>query len=176
MKQYPESHGGHEHAHRKESIDHDAMFADISATQSTALAKPFSLAVSATFHCLIGCGIGEVVGMIIAARLGLNNINSIVLSVVLGFIAGLLLGVVPLLRAQLGIKKALKTVLLAEGLSIVVMETFEVLTQVMTPGVMDAHLTDPVFWGGMILSLIAGFVAALPMNYFMIKRGVRHFH
>lgn len=56
------------------------------------------------------------------------------------------------------------------------MEAFEILTQIMIPGVMEAHLTDMIFWVGMTISLIVGFIAALPVNYIMIKRGVRHIH
>lgn len=136
----------------------------------------FRLAVSATVHCLIGCGIGEVAGMVIATALGMSMISSMVLAVALGFVAGLALGVVPLLRAGFDFKKALKIVVVAEGLSIAVMEAFEVATQVMIPGVMEAGLASGLFWMGMGAGLAAGFVAALPVNYVMIRRGVRHLH
>ena len=134
------------------------------------------LAISATVHCLIGCGIGEVVGMVIATALGMSMVGSMVLAVILGFVAGMGLGVVPLLKAGFSLSGALKTVVIAEGLSIAVMEAFEVWTQVMIPGVMEAGLTDGIFWLGMVAGLAAGFVAALPVNYVMIKRGVRHRH
>jgi putative flippase GtrA len=136
----------------------------------------FILALSATLHCLIGCGIGEVVGMIIGTSLNMSMIDTTILSVILGFIAGLSLGVVPLLRVKFTFKNALKTVLIAEGLSIAVMEAFEVMTQWMIPGVMAGHLTDWIFWAGMLAALVVGFIAALPVNYIMIKRGVRHQH
>ena len=136
----------------------------------------FILALSATLHCLIGCGIGEVVGMIIGTALNMNMLDTTILSVILGFIAGLSLGVLPLLKAKFTFRNALKTVLIAEGLSIAVMEAFEVMTQWMIPGVMEAHLTDWIFWVGMLAALVVGFVAALPVNYIMIKRGVRHQH
>jgi hypothetical protein len=135
-----------------------------------------SLALSATLHCLIGCGIGEVLGMVISTAIGLDNLYSIVLSVILGFIGGLALGVIPLKKYGFTMKKAFMTVIIGEGLSIVVMEAFEVLVQITIPGVMDAHWTDPIFWTGMIAALIAGFIAALPVNYVMIGRGVRHIH
>ncbi|MFZ1517181.1 MAG: DUF4396 domain-containing protein [Ignavibacteriaceae bacterium] len=136
----------------------------------------FILALSATLHCLIGCGIGEVVGMIIGTALNMSMMDTIILSVILGFIAGLSLGVVPLLRAKFTFRNAIKTVLIAEGLSIAVMESFEVLTQWMIPGVMEAHLTDWIFWAGMLAALVVGFIAALPVNYIMIRKGVRHQH
>jgi putative flippase GtrA len=76
----------------------------------------------------------------------------------------------------INLKKAMKLVVAGEGLSIAVMEMFEVLLQVLIPGVMTAHLTDGIFWIGMIVSLAVGFIAALPVNYVMIRKGVRHIH
>lgn len=138
--------------------------------------KNFILALSATLHCLIGCGIGEVLGMIIGTALNMSMFDTTILSVIMGFAAGLSLGVLPLLKANFTFKNAFKTVLIGEGLSIVVMEAFEVLTQWMIPGVMEAHLSDMIFCIGMIAALAVGFIAALPINYVMIKRGVRHQH
>ena len=136
----------------------------------------FKLAFSATLHCLIGCGLGEVAGMIIGTALTMSNHSTMILAIILGFVGGFGLGVVPLKRAGYTWKAAFKQVLVAEGLSIAVMETFEVLVQVYTPGVMDAGLTDGIFWLGMLLGLIAGFIAAFPVNYIFIKRGYRHQH
>lgn len=136
----------------------------------------FILALNATLHCLIGCGIGEVLGMIIGNALNMNMIDTTILSLIMGFVAGLSLGVLPLLKANFTLKNAFKTVLIGEGLSIVVMEAFEVLTQWMIPGVMEAHLTDMIFWFGMAAALTVGFVVALPVNYVMIRCGVRHQH
>ena len=85
------------------------------------------LAFSATVHCLLGCGTGEVLGMILGTALGLSNVATIVLAVVLGFIGGFALGVIPLLRAKFTFRRAFKQVLVAEGLSIAVMETVDVL-------------------------------------------------
>ncbi len=134
------------------------------------------LALSTTLHCLLGCGLGEVVGMVIATAIGLNNVSSIVLAVTLGFVFGFVLGMRPLLKARFSFARAFKTVLIAEGLSIAVMETAEVLVEVYTPGVMSAGLTDGIFWLGMLLALVAGFVAAFPVNYILVRRGIRHQH
>ena len=134
------------------------------------------LAISATAHCLLGCGIGEVVGVIIGVALALSNVATLVLAVTLGFVFGFALGLVPLVRAGFGRSRAIKQVLVAEGLSIVVMETAEVLVEVYTPGVMEAGLSSPVFWMGMLLALTAGFAAAYPVNYVLVGRGIRHQH
>ena len=136
----------------------------------------FSLAISATLHCLIGCGLGEILGMVIGTALDWSNMSTMILALTLGAIFGLLFGMIPLKRSGFTLGKALKMTIIAEGLSIVVMETVEVLVQVYTPGVMNAHLSDGIFWIGMFAGLAAGFVAALPVNYFMIKKGVGHRH
>lgn len=135
-----------------------------------------SLAMSATLHCLLGCGLGEVAGMVIGSLLNWDDLSRMILAIVLGFIAGFALGIWPLVKAKFTLKQAFKQVLIAEGLSIVVMETAEVLMQVYIPGVMHASVTDSIFWIGMLLSLIAGFLAAYPINYYMVKKGYRHQH
>ncbi|HMQ78242.1 MAG TPA: DUF4396 domain-containing protein [Ignavibacteria bacterium] len=136
----------------------------------------FKLAFSATLHCLIGCGLGEVAGMVIGTTLLMSNHSTMILAIILGFVGGFGLGVIPLKKAGYTWKAAFKQVLVAEGLSIAVMETFEVLVQVYTPGVMDAGLTDGIFWLGMLLGLTAGFIAAFPVNYIFVKKGIRHQH
>ena len=134
------------------------------------------LAHSATWHCLLGCGIGEVIGVIIGTALGYSNLATLVLAVALGFVFGFIFGLWPLLRAGFDFSRALRQVLIAESLSIVVMESAEVLVQVYTPGVMDAGLGSWTFWFGMGLALTAGYAAAFPVNYIMVGKGIRHVH
>ena len=134
------------------------------------------LAINATFHCLLGCGLGEISGMVIGQLLDLAMAPTMVIALSLGFIGGIALGIVPLLRRNFSLPSALKTVILGEGLSIVVMESFELLTQMVVPGVMAAGLTDAIFWLGMAAGLVVGFFAALPVNYAMIRKGIRHVH
>jgi hypothetical protein len=98
------------------------------------------------------------------------------LRLALGFVFRFALAMVPLLRAGFSVGRALRQVLLADALSIAVMEGVEVLVALYTPGVMEAHVTHPRFWGGMALGLAAGFVAAYPVNYLFVSRGIRHQH
>ncbi len=152
---------GHHHTHSTHSSDN---------------ASKLSLAHSATWHCLMGCGLGEVLGVIIGTALGLSNINTLVLAVGLGFVFGFVLGIRPLLRAGFDLPRALRQVFIAETLSIVVMEATEVLVQVSTPGVMGAGLVSWTFWAGMSLALTAGYIAAFPVNYVLVGKGIRHVH
>ncbi len=139
-------------------------------------ASQLSLAHSATWHCLMGCGLGEVVGVIIGTALEFPLVHTMVLAVVLGFVFGFIFGLRPLLRAGYDFPRALHQVFIAETLSIVVMETTEVLVQVYTPGVMEAGLLSWIFWLGMALALVAGYAAAFPVNYVLVGRGIRHIH
>lgn len=167
MQQHQSTH--HQHDHHKHHQQH--MEHSISEQKGD-----FKLAVSATLHCLLGCGLGEVLGMIIGNLLNLSMLSTTILAIILGFILGFALGIIPLLRKGLGVMEAFKIVFIAEGLSIFVMEFFEVGTQWVIPGVMEAGLSSIIFWAGMTASLIIGFVAALPVNYYLIKQGVRHQH
>ena len=166
----------HQHHHHNPRIDSVSEKIQPAHKSESSRSEIFKLALSATFHCLIGCGVGEVTGMVISTAMGFNNLHSILLSVILGFLAGMALGILPLKKFGFSLRKALKTVIIGEGLSIAVMEAFEVMTELAIPGVMTAHLTDSIFWIGMITALIVGFLAAFPVNYIFIKRGIRHQH
>ncbi len=139
-------------------------------------ASQLSLAHSATWHCLMGCGLGEVVGVIIGTALEFPLVHTMVLAVVLGFVFGFIFGLRPLLRAGFDFSRAIRQVFIAETLSIVVMEATQVLVQVYTPGVMQAGLLSWIFWLGMGLALVAGYIAAFPVNYVLVGKGIRHVH
>jgi len=139
-------------------------------------ASQLSLAHSATWHCLMGCGLGEVLGVIIGTALELPIVHTMVLAIVLGFVFGFIFGLRPLLRAGFDFRRALRQVFIAETLSIVVMEATQVLVQVFTPGVMQAGLLSWIFWLGMGLALVAGYIAAFPVNYVLVGKGIRHVH
>ena len=134
------------------------------------------LAHSATWHCLLGCGLGEVVGVIIGTALGFSTVNTIIFAIALGFVFGFVFGMRPLLRAGFDFSRALRQVFIAESLSIVVMEATQVLVQLYMPGVMEAGLLSWLFWLGMGLALVAGYIAAFPVNYVLVGKGIRHIH
>jgi len=132
------------------------------------------LAASATLHCLTGCAIGEVLGLLIGTALGLGNVPTITLAVVLAFLFGYSLSTLPLVRSGIALRTALALVLAADSLSIAVMEVVDNAVMAAVPGAMDSGLGNPVFWFAMVLSLAAAFVAAFPLNRFLLARGRGH--
>jgi hypothetical protein len=132
------------------------------------------MAVSATLHCLTGCAIGEVTGLVIGTAAGLGNLATIVVSVALAFLFGYTLSTLPLLKAGLSLKAAAGVVLAADTLSILTMETVDNLVMVVIPGAMEAGLVNTVFWVSMVLAFLAAFAVALPVNRMLLVRGKGH--
>ena len=132
------------------------------------------LALAATVHCLTGCGIGEVLGMVISTWLGWSNAASIGLSIVLAFFFGYALAMRPLLASGLALAQALRLALASDTISIVVMEVIDNALMLVIPGAMDAHISDALFWGSLIVSLALAFLATFPVNRWLIGRGQGH--
>lgn len=149
---------------------------DHSAHESTKNGGPSlnRLALSATIHCLTGCGIGEVLGMVIGTALGWGTVATIALAVVLAFFFGYSLTLMPLLRAGLGLRKAAGIALAADTASITIMEIVDNAVILAIPGAMAASLTSVLFWSAMALSLVVAGIAAFPVNRWLIARGRGH--
>ena len=132
------------------------------------------LAISATNHCLTGCGIGEVAGLVIASSLGWDDVASIALAVVLAFIFGYSLTLRPLLAAGMSLGTAAGVAFAADTVSITVMEIVDNAVILAVPGAMDAGVLDPLFWGSLAFALALAWVAAFPVNRWLIARGRGH--
>ena len=132
------------------------------------------LALSATIHCLTGCAIGEVLGMVIGVAFGWSNALTVVLSILLAFFFGYSMTLWPLLTGGVAFKTAAGLALASDSLSITVMEIVDNAVVLMIPGALDAGLSNPLFWGSLVLSLAAAFVAALPVNRWLIGKGRGH--
>jgi hypothetical protein len=131
-------------------------------------------AFSATLHCLTGCAIGEVLGIVIGTALGWSNVATIVLAIVLAFFFGYGLTMLPLLRSGMALGAVLPLAFASDTLSITVMEIVDNLIIVVIPGAMDAGLGSLLFWGSLALALAVAFVAAFPVNRYLISRGKGH--
>lgn len=132
------------------------------------------LAFSATVHCLTGCSIGEVLGMVVGTARHWPNLPTVALSVVLAFAFGYTLTMRPLLAGGLPLGRAMRLALAADTLSITVMEIVDNAIMLLVPGAMDAHLSAPLFWGSLVVSLLVAGVAAYPVNRWLIRRGQGH--
>lgn len=132
------------------------------------------MAVSATLHCLTGCAIGEIAGLMIGTALGLSTGWTIVLAVGLAFLFGYTLSTLPLLKSGLALGTASSVVLAADTLSIATMEIVDNAVMAIIPGAMDAGLVNVIFWVGMMIALTVAFFAAWPVNRYLLQRGKGH--
>jgi hypothetical protein len=131
-------------------------------------------AISATLHCLTGCAIGEILGMVISTALGWHNVANIVLSIVLAFVFGYALTIRPVLASGLGLRRAVGVALAADTVSIAVMEIVDNGTIVVIPGALNAGLGNALFWASLLGSLVIAFIVTVPVNRWMISRGKGH--
>lgn len=155
-------HATHHHAHDHQhgsSAGHDNVNA---------------MALSATLHCLTGCAIGEILGLMIGTAVGLSAGWTIALAVGLAFLFGYALSLLPLVKAGMGVGAALALVFAADTLSIATMELVDNAVMAVIPGAMDAGLVNVVFWAGMMIALTAAFLAAYPVNRYLLQRGKGH--
>ena len=132
------------------------------------------MAASATLHCLTGCAIGEVTGLVIGTAFNLDNGLTIAISIALAFVFGFSLSSLPLLKSGVTFTAAISLVAAADTLSIATMELVDNLVMVAIPGAMDATLVNPLFWAAMPFSLMIAFFAAYPVNNYLLAKGKGH--
>lgn len=161
-----DSHGGHDghnghNGHASHTSHHDGTVT-------------WAMAAKATLHCLTGCAIGEVLGMIIGTALGWGNLATMIAAIVLAFFFGYALTLRGILGAGVDLRTAVRVALAADTLSIAVMELVDNGVIALWPGAMDAQLQDALFWTALALSLALAFVITTPVNKWMIGRGKGH--
>ncbi|HEX2289538.1 MAG TPA: DUF4396 domain-containing protein [Pseudonocardiaceae bacterium] len=159
------------------SVDHDAHqhtthgTAPLTAQGRRELNR---LAVVATAHCLTGCAIGEVLGLVIGTALGWGNGATIMLAIALAFLFGYSFTIVPVLRSGLALSAAIGVALVADTVSITVMEIVDNAIILIIPGAMEAGLDSWLFWGALAVALGVAFVVTVPVNRALIRRGKGH--
>ncbi|MFE4693287.1 DUF4396 domain-containing protein [Streptomyces sp. NPDC056749] len=132
------------------------------------------MAAKATLHCLTGCAIGEILGMVVGTALLWGNVPTMVLAIVLAFVFGYSFTLFAVRRAGLDFKTAIKVALAADTVSIAVMELIDNGIIALVPGAMDAQLSDGLFWSALLGSLAVAFFVTTPVNKWMIGRGKGH--
>ncbi|MFI1656938.1 DUF4396 domain-containing protein [Streptomyces sp. NPDC020472] len=187
--QGPEGHAGHAgHAGHSGHADHTGHAGHTSHTDHQSHTSheghaghhapgggvSWAMAAQATLHCLTGCAIGEILGMIIGTAFGWGNVPTMVLAIVLAFFFGYALTLRGILAAGVDFRTAFKVALAADTLSIAVMEIIDNGVIALWPGAMDAHLDEPLFWIVLAISLGIAFLLTTPVNKWMIGRGKGH--
>ncbi len=133
-----------------------------------------NVSISATLHCLTGCALGEIAGMAIGTALGFSNWGTVVLAVALAFVFGYSLTSLPLLRAGVTVAAVIPIALASDTFSILTMELIDNAVVLAVPGAMEAGLGTLLFWGSLSFALSVAFVAAVPVNRWLIARGKGH--
>ncbi len=134
----------------------------------------WSMAVRATLHCLLGCAVGEILGMAIGTSLAWGNVPTMVLAIGLAFVFGYSFTLFAVVRAGVAPKAAVTIALAADTVSIAVMELVDNGIIALTPGAMEAHLSDGLFWSALLGGFAVAFVITTPVNKWMIGRGKGH--
>ncbi|MEU4877574.1 DUF4396 domain-containing protein [Streptomyces sp. NPDC021608] len=170
-----ETGAAHAHDHHDAHDHHEAHDArDSHGAHDARHGASWGTAVKATLHCLTGCAVGEIVGMVIGTALSWGNVPTMVLAIALSFVFGYSFTLFAVRRAGLDLGSAVRVALAADTVSIAVMELVDNGIIALVPGAMDAHLDDGLFW----TTLLGGFAVALlvttPVNKWMIGRGKGH--
>lgn len=131
-------------------------------------------ALSATMHCLTGCAIGEITGLVLGLIFGWPGLLTVAVSISLAFLFGYTLSLIPLVKAGLALGAAMSIVLAADTLSILTMEIVDNATVFLVPGAMSAGLVNPLFWITLTVALFLAFWAAFPVNRYLLARGKGH--
>ena len=130
-----------------------------------------------TAHCLLGCTIGEVLGLSIGVTLGIGLWFTLSLAVALAFVFGMGLAVLPLIRGHgMSFKRALATIWLGEAVSIAVMEIAMNVVDFALGGMGAMSVAEPIFWYSLLAAIPAGFIAAWPVNWWLIGKNLKHCH
>jgi hypothetical protein len=133
-----------------------------------------AVSLSATLHCLTGCAIGEILGMVIGTALGWSEWGTVALAVGLAFLFGYALTSLPLLRAGLAFGAVVPIALASDTLSIAVMEIVDNAIMLVIPGALEAGVDSLLFWGSLSVALVIAGLFALPVNRWLIARGRGH--
>ena len=135
------------------------------------------LAAQSTQHCLTGCIIGEVIGLAIGIEAGLSIAATIILATTLAYISGFTLGLLPVMKSRgLSLLAAFKLIWLGEAISIGVMEIVMNAVDYQMGGMTAMTVLSWPFVRGLLFAVPAGFLAAWPVNYWLLGRELKACH
>lgn len=137
----------------------------------------WKLAAQSTQHCLTGCIIGESIGLAIGIEAGLSPAATIILATTLAYISGFTLGLVPVMKSHgLSLARAFKLIWLGEVISIGVMELVMNAVDYQMGGMAATTVFSWQFVRGLLFAVPAGFLAAWPVNYWLLGRDLKACH
>jgi hypothetical protein len=136
--------------------------------------QTLKMAASATLHCLTGCAIGELIGVTIGTHFGFGITGTIILAAILSFVSGYTVSTIPIVRAGIKFWAALRLIFAADTVSIVTMTIADNICMALIPGAFDKDLSHPVYWLSRVIAMTAAFIAAWPVNYYLLKKGKGH--
>lgn len=123
-------------------------------------------------HCYSGCGIGEISGVIISVGFfALGNIPAAIITFALAYVFGFALNIGPMMQNGMSFKEAFSGAFFAETISIAVMESVAITTDIYLGG--QATMSDALFWSSLYVSLSLGLFAAWPANILLIHFGIK---
>jgi hypothetical protein len=129
-----------------------------------------------TTHCLTGCLIGEWTGLAIGVALSLPIRDTVILATTLAYTSGFGLTMWPLLRRGMGLWAALRTVFIGEAVSIGVMEITMNTIDYAMGGMGVRSLFAARYWQALSVAAVAGFLAAWPVNFWLLRRNMKKCH
>ncbi|WP_151769972.1 DUF4396 domain-containing protein [Streptomyces abyssomicinicus] len=169
-----DAHGhGHDHG-QEQGHGHHHGHGHVHGGRPAGSGASWAMAAKATLHCLTGCAVGEILGMVIGTALMWGNVPTMVLAIALAFVFGYSFTLFAVRRAGLGLRAAVKVALAADTVSIAVMELVDNGIIALVPGAMDAHLSDGLFWSALLGGFAVAFLVTTPVNKWMIGRGRGH--
>lgn len=167
-------HSGEDHVHAEHAGHGDHAGQHAGHHHTARPGASWAMAAKATLHCLTGCAVGEILGMVIGTALAWGNVPTMILAIALAFVFGYSFTLFGIRRAGLELKAAIKVALAADTVSIAVMELVDNGIIALTPGAMDAHLSDGLFWSSLLGGFAVAFLVTTPVNKWMIGRGKGH--
>lgn len=136
--------------------------------------QTIKMAASATLHCLIGCAIGELIGVTIGTHAGFGIRGTVLLASSLSFVSGYASSTIPIVRSGLRFWAALRLVFAADTVSILTMTIADNICMMLIPGAFDKDLAHPVYWLSRVIAMTFAFIAAWPVNYYLLSKGKGH--
>lgn len=146
-------------------------------THELYVAAKWRQVVGSTMHCVAGDGIGILAAAVITSRLGLPMWADVFCEYAFGFLFGWSVFQALFMKSMFGsYRDSLRKTFMAELLSMnaVMGGMTAVMVPWMTHDMLAMGLASPRFWFVMSIALCAGFIVALPMNWWLVDHGLKH--